>query len=171
MLKRLLPPGVLLSLEPSSDLSKTMTAVADELARIDARGVDLLNETNPRTATETLEDWEAMVGLPDAQVTTISADPAIRRTAIVQKVVNRGGQSVSFYQRLCAACGYYFVSITKGSVMRAGFRVNDRCYGAEFAYSMTLAVEDRPVTISHADFERVIRHATHSHVQVMFIYY
>jgi uncharacterized protein YmfQ (DUF2313 family) len=173
-LKALLPPGVLYNVEPDSTLSKLFEGIADELTRINARGVDLINESDPRTATETLAEWEEVVGLPDELVTAIPATTAERRVAITQKYISRGGQNYGFFETLCAACGYPLVSISLyvSQVLRVGFRVRARVYGLNYAFTMHVTVGnivwmDRLTT---AQFEAVIRHATHAHIRVVFTY-
>lgn len=172
-LKHLLPPGVLLNLEAGSVLSRLLEGLADELARVNARVADLLNESDPRTATETLAEWEAMLALPDERVTEIAVTAAERRVAITQKLIARGGQSVEFFTALCAACGYPLNSIDlfADAVLRVGFRVGDRCYGELYAYTMRLNLGTPTAgALSTAQFEAVIRHATHAHITVAFTY-
>lgn len=167
----LLPPGRLWNLEQDSTLQATLAAMADEFERIRLRGANLIDETDPRTATETIADWERMVGLPDERVTTIASAIEDRRVAVTQKVVAQGGQNYQYFSDLCAACGWPLVSISKNPLLRVGFRVGARCYGETFAYSLTLTL-GTPAThaLAKADFERVIRHVTHSHITDVFIY-
>ncbi len=182
-LKLLLPPGLAFNLESSSNITKTLDAIAQELARADARGVDLVKEADPRTVTETVGEWEEMLGLPDEQIVEIPGTIEERRVAVTSKYVERGGADPQFYFDLCAACGYTLVSIDRfaDSVLRSGslawpeshiFRVDDRVYGEEWAYAMRLNIDlpAGPGALSQADFERVIRHATHSHIVVVFSY-
>jgi uncharacterized protein YmfQ (DUF2313 family) len=172
-LKALLPPGRVFNLEPDSVLSRVLEGVADELTRVNARGADLINESDPRTAVETLSDWEATVGLPDARVTAIPSTTAGRQVAITQKYTTREGQNRAFFDQLCAACGYPLISIDtfSGSVLRAGFRVGDRCFDRVYGYTVRFNVAAATAgALSHADFERVIRHATHSHITAIFTY-
>jgi uncharacterized protein YmfQ (DUF2313 family) len=182
MLKHLLPPGVAFDLESDSDITRTMEAIAQELARVDARGQDLINESDPRTADETIEDWERALGLPDEQFPEIAGTLAERRLAVTARYTARGGSNPEFYQALCAACGWNLISITKyaGEILRCGstdwdepriFRVNDRVYGVKWAYAMTLTLEPGSGTsLAQADLERLIRHVTHSHITVVFEY-
>jgi uncharacterized protein YmfQ (DUF2313 family) len=174
MLMELLPRGPAFTREQDGAVRKAMKAIADELARIDARGVDLLDESDPRTADETIEDWERILSLPDDRVLTIPATLAERRVAITQKYVGRGGQNYEFYELLCAACGYTLISIdlfAGDGLFREGDRVDSRCYDEVFAYAMRLNLETPSgAALSQADFQRVVRHATHSHIQVMFTY-
>lgn len=182
MLARLLPPGTLWNLDLGGGLQRLLVAIGDEFARVLARGINLVDESDPRTASETLADWERMLGLPDDLVTAIPATTEGRRVAIAAKYAARGGQSYSFFSTLCSACGYPLVSITlyANEVLRCGptslaagfvFRVNDRVYGAAYAYAMTITVGAAAAgALTHAQFEAVIRRATHSHIQVMFTY-
>lgn len=169
-LKQLLPPGGLFFLEASSVISATLAALADEFVRVDARGDDLVNESDPRTATETIADWERVLSLPDAQVPVISGVLAERRLAVTQKYTNVGGQSSAFFMALALNCGYA-VTIQKFQLMRAGFRVGDRVYESNWVYTMGLTVSaPAGAALSHADFERVIRASTHAGISVMFTY-
>lgn len=180
-LRALLPRGVLLTVEQSPVLTKVLEALALELARIDARAKDLIAELDPRTATETLADWERALSLPDERVLEIPGTTAERRIAITQKYVAREGANYAFYERLVAACGRELTSITKyaGSVARVGARVGNgltypfaRVYGPVWAYSILLTIDagPAPAKLSEADTERVIRHVTHAHITVHFIH-
>lgn len=173
-LVKLLPPGKLWNLEGDSELRKTLLALGDEFQRVEDRGADLIEESDPRTADETIGDWEEMVGLPDEQVTAISAVLAERRVAVVQKLVGRSGQNLDFYERLCEACGYPLLSLTKhaGDVLRSGTaQCGEIVVGIDDAYTITLEL-DTPTAgaLTEAQFEAVIRASTHSHIQVVFTY-
>jgi len=172
-LAKLLPPGKLWFLETNSMLRNMLDAIGDELERVRLRGLDFIEETDPRTAYETLEDWEEMVSLPDEQVTAIPGTTSGRRVAITQKFVARGGQNYSFFETLSAACGYPLLSLDlfAESMLRVGFRCSDRAYGDAYAYTMQLNVAAPTAgALTHAEFEAVIRKATHSHIQVQFDY-
>jgi uncharacterized protein YmfQ (DUF2313 family) len=103
-LKQLLPPGRLWNLEPGSWLERTLLAIADELARIDARASQLVDEWDPSTATETLEDWERMLGIPDEE-TPLAETVAERRFHVARKWRARGGQSRAYFIDLAEWAG------------------------------------------------------------------
>jgi uncharacterized protein YmfQ (DUF2313 family) len=172
-LRQLLPPGRVWRLEAESWIWKTLLAVSDEFRWVSSRAEDLVEETDPRTATETIEEWEEMLSLPDERVTEIPATLAERRIAITQKFVARGGQSPAYFIALALACGYVVtISNYTASLFRSGVgRSGDRLYGAFWAYSFLMTV-DPPTgdVLPQADFERVIEHATHSHATVIFEY-
>ncbi|MGI5862880.1 MAG: YmfQ family protein [Myxococcales bacterium] len=101
-LKQLLPQGRVWNLEPDSWLSKLLLGIADELARIDGRGEGLLDEWNPATASETLDDWERVLGItPPA-----GATGAERRVAVAAKYVARGGQTAAYFVSLAERLGF-----------------------------------------------------------------
>jgi uncharacterized protein YmfQ (DUF2313 family) len=169
-LKQLLPRGALWLLESTSTLTKALLGMAEELARVDARGVDLVEESDPRTAYETISDWEEMLALPDDVVTAIPATIEERRIAVTQKYTRIGGQSPQFFIDLAATCGYT-VTVSKYAVLRVGCRVDDRVWGDLYANAFRLNVSPPSGTVlPQADFERVIRHAVHAHAQVVFNY-
>jgi uncharacterized protein YmfQ (DUF2313 family) len=167
MLRALFPPGDAFDMEIGSTVSQTTEALGVELQRVEDRGADLTDEADPRTADETLSDWERVVGLPDAQVPVISGVLAERRAAVTAKYVARGGQSYDFFAQLVAACGYSLASIDTfgGKRFTCISLCTDPLYAAEYAYSMNLNV-NAPVgaALTHADLEAVIRKATHSHI-------
>jgi uncharacterized protein YmfQ (DUF2313 family) len=101
-LKALLPPGRLWSVEAGAELSKLLLGIAEELARIDGRAADLLNEWDPRTADETLEDWERVLGITPGASDTEAA----RRLAITAKVIARGGSTPFYFVQLASALGF-----------------------------------------------------------------
>ncbi len=172
-LRLLLPPGRLWDLEPDSELTAMLVAMADEFERVAVRGANLIEETDPRTASETLPDWEKMLGLPDAQVLVIPSTIEERRVVVTAKYTARGGQNYQFFSDLCANAGWPLVSIAKGPalLLRVGFRVGARVYGANWAYSMNLTLNTPTAgAMAKADFERLVRHVTHAHISVLFTY-
>ena len=119
MLQGLLPQGKAWNREPDSNLTKLLSAAAAEFAKIDARIRDIIKESDPRSALETLEEWELEFGLPDpcseGFVTTIQE----RRQAVLQKMLSRGGQSPKYYKELAAVLGYDII-ITENVPFRVG---------------------------------------------------
>jgi len=173
-LKQLLPQGAAWLLESGSVVSRTMLALAEELARVDARGSDLVEESDPRTATETLDAWERMLGLPDEAILTIPATDAERRLAVTQKLLTLGGQSAAFYIALADVCGYVVtIDDTYGlTVARAGrARAGDRVRSVEWAHVWEVTVSPPAGTaLSTTELEAIIRRAAPSHTVVLFTY-
>lgn len=173
-LKKLLPPGALWCLDAVSKLSSSFLAVGDELVRADARGTMLIEETDPRTATETLGDWETMLGLPDADVATIPATTAARRLAVTQKYVRQGGQNAAYYISLAHACGWtiYVGDGYDQTVFRAGRgRCGDRLYGPSWSFVWRVDVDfAAPVALTNVELEAIIRRVAPAHTVVVFNY-
>lgn len=172
-LKALLPPGRLWLLDAGSWISKVLEALAQELAHVAARAVDLLAESDPRTATETLSDWERVLGLPDSCIVAIPSTTAERQVAVTQKFVRRGGQTRAYFISLASACGYT-ATITEWEdhpVMRSGFRCGARCYNTDWAFVWTMHVQPPSGTaLSHAELECIITRAAPAHTVVLFTY-
>ncbi|MFT3843357.1 MAG: DUF2313 domain-containing protein [Myxococcaceae bacterium] len=168
MLRALFPPGRAFNLEVGGVISETCEALAVELQRVHDRGVDLINETDPRTAVETLPDWERVFGLPNVFVPEILPTIAERQVAVTAMYVWRGGQSYSFFANLVKACGYSLASIdlfAGTGLLRVGDRVGKRCYGKKYAYAFRLNINaPTGVALDHASTARIIAHVTHSHI-------
>lgn len=106
-IRKLLPPGKAFDFPAEDEASKTLDALAEEAARIEERGQDLLNELDPRNTFEMLDSWERLLGIPD-ECTPEGDDPTIgqRRQRILQKLTTGGGQSKAFYKLIAAQLGY-----------------------------------------------------------------
>lgn len=104
-LQSLLPPGQAWTRDRLSVMSAVLDIFAGELARIDARTAELLNEADPRTTIEMLADWERVAGLPDL-CTGIDETLQERRQAVVHKITGLGGQSIAYYQSIAESLGY-----------------------------------------------------------------
>lgn len=142
-LLQLLPRGAAWEIELGDVRDKFLEAIAQELARVEARGVDLFNEGDPRTALEMLPDWEQAVSLPDSIVTEIPASVTERRIAILTKLLARGGASPQYFIDLAAVMGF-LITITEytSSVARSGrLRSGDRIYGTAWAYAWKVNVD------------------------------
>lgn len=106
-LQALLPPGRLWDAlrEDGSLADRLLAAQAEEFARVNGRVDDLLDEADPRTTMELLEEWEAWAGLPDI-CTGAMGTLQERRDALVQKLTSRGGQSRAYFLELASSLGY-----------------------------------------------------------------
>jgi len=64
-LQALLPPGAAWPRQGDAELTAVLQALADEFARVDQSADRLIDESDPRTASDLLTGWEADTGLPD----------------------------------------------------------------------------------------------------------
>lgn len=127
-LQALLPSGDAWPRAADATLTKLLSAFADELAAADMRATDVLNESDPRTASELLIDWEMAAGLPDPCVAASGAIQTVeqRRAALVAKLTSLGGQSAEYFIGLAAALGYPGATIDE----YRPFNCNGNCNGA-----------------------------------------
>lgn len=173
-LKRLLPPGRLWDLLPDSILSLTLLGIGDELNRVEARGEDLIEETDPRTADETLSEWETMLGLPDEDVTAIPGTTAERRVAITAKFTRYGGQTPAYFVGLALACGWvvYVVEGYAATVFRVGIHTCiDPLRGEGWAHVWKVQVDYAlPVALTSTELEAILRRAAPAHTVIEFEY-
>lgn len=104
-LQALLLLGKAWTREVGSTTTNLLTGIAQEFARVDARTDDLLNEADPRTTIELLDDWERVAGLPDPCV-TIDQTIAQRHIALTSKLTMQGGQSRPYFIDMAASMFY-----------------------------------------------------------------
>lgn len=105
-LRALLPPGRAWNRERHSRTDDVLTAIGDELGRVDGRAGDLMREIDPRTTTELLDEWESELGLPGECIT----DPAAstdeeRRGAIIAQLLSTGRQDEQYFIDILAGFG------------------------------------------------------------------
>lgn len=105
LLFSLLPPGRVWPTAEDSTLYRLQLGQAQEFARIEQRGDDLLSESDPRQALYLFEEWEASYGLPGR---CAPADQSIadRRVALIGRIVGQGGMRAQDYIELAAGLGY-----------------------------------------------------------------
>lgn len=113
-LQALLPLGPAWSKDDGAILTRTFGALAAELARVDDRAWDLLDEADPRSTNELFTDWERVAGLPDACVVALGGTQSLdqRRATLVGKLVTIGGQSIAYFVALALSLGYV-ITITE----------------------------------------------------------
>lgn len=122
-LQALLPQGAAWPREAGANLTALLVALADELARVDARCDILIEEADARTTAEMLADWERVAGLPGKCITTQQTTQE-RRAALVARLTNIGGQSRAYFIALAASLGYT-VTITEFRPFQAGSQAGD----------------------------------------------
>lgn len=104
-LRELLPPGPAWDSELVPEVDAALRGLAPELARVDVRGFDLMNEADPLTLHEMLPDWERVMQLPDP---CLGASPTLddRKKAVRQRLTGLGGQSAAYFEQLARDQGY-----------------------------------------------------------------
>lgn len=118
VLLRLLPPGKAWTRDPGSTMAALALGLADEFARLDARALDLIEEADPRTTVELLQDWEQTAGLPDPAIPApVTLDD--RHAALATRLISVAGQTDADYLALVAPFGYP-VSIVTHTPFSAG---------------------------------------------------
>ena len=128
-LQALLPPGDAWPRRADALLTKLLSALAEELARLDARSEQLLGEALPESALELLADWERVVGLPDACSAELATTVAERRQNVVSILTQQGGSSRAWFIAFAARLGYT-VEIDEFRPFIAGIsRCGDRLLG------------------------------------------
>lgn len=142
-LKALLPPGRAFSRETNTDIHRLLDGVAQEFARIDARGDDLLIEAIPTTCIELLPDWERVLGLPDG---CLPRDGSIvaRRQAVLAKLNAIGGQTAVYYIGLADSLGYPGARVEEFHPFTANSECIDFLYSDPWCFVWILHVPQLP---------------------------
>ncbi|WP_052690247.1 YmfQ family protein [Xanthomonas albilineans] len=114
-LQKLLPYGPAWTDDPDAAITRLLTGLAQELARCDASSWQLIEEADPRTTDALFPDWERVAGLPDLCVTSLSGQQTLaqRRTALVSRLTQIGGQSRAYFVAVARTLGST-ITITEG---------------------------------------------------------
>lgn len=105
-LQHLLPLGDAWPRASDSTLTQFLSALAEELARIDGRALSAIDESDGRSTLEMLADWERVCGLPDTCSAGLATTIQERRAAIVAKLTAVGGASKAYFLALGESMGY-----------------------------------------------------------------
>ncbi|WVR18345.1 hypothetical protein y223_00065 [Bordetella phage PY223] len=133
-LDALLPQGLAWPRESDARMRALTRALAEEFARVDARGDDLLREVLPSTTVEMLSDWERAAGLPDPCVPS-GQTLQERRNALLSRLAGTGGQSRAFFIELAAYLGFT-ITITEFRPFRAGIsHAGDALYNDDWRHA------------------------------------
>ncbi|WCT72044.1 DUF2313 domain-containing protein [Sphingomonas naphthae] len=191
-LQALLPQGQAWSRAPDAMLTRLLAAMADGMARVDARSADLLEELDPSTTLELLGDWERVAGLPDACV-PVGGSIADRQTALARKIAGLGGQSVGFFVDLAARLGldveirepepFDCNSRIDGEISDDGWRaafivrvlppsetIGDTPRVAIAEFTTLSTVDERLASFGAEDLECVVMRAAPAHSSPLFAY-
>lgn len=142
---RLLPSGPAWPKEGDSSSARIFGPTGKALATFHARAEQLIEEADPRTTSELLDDWERVVGLPDPCLDP-PASTAERRRRVVQRLTYQGGQSVAFFIGLLAVLGFAGATVTEFRPMRCISKCNAPINQGGWRYGWRVSVPIATVT-------------------------
>ena len=167
-LQALLPPGAALPAVADGVLTGLLRALAEELARVDQRGEVLIEEADPRTASELLADWERVAGLPDP-CTGPLATLQERRAALVARLSAAGGASPAYFVAVADSIGYA-ITITERPEGPNTWRVNAPAVTVTTFEAGQNAAGEPLAWWGDELLECVIRRLNPAHLRVIFAY-
>lgn len=114
-----LPKGKAWARDMLSRTTQLLSAWAIEFSRVDQRLDEAMNEADPRTTIEKIEEWELFAGLPDVCV-TVEQTLEQRRNALTSKLLMQGDQSLAYFINIAENMGYVGATIDEFEPFRAG---------------------------------------------------
>jgi len=159
LLKSLLPKGKLWEIAEQSNFTKLLEGMALEFTRLHARSLQLINEVDPRTSVELINEWETVTGLPDPCV-NLTQTLQQRRLAVVEKLTRLASLSPRYYIEVANALGYD-VTITEFKPFRVGTsHMGDSINGNDWQFTWRVnapAVTVRVFTIGQSGMGEPLR--------------
>lgn len=144
-IQALLPRGLVWPRDLSSVMSQVSAAAAMTWMRHAQSNANLLVDAFPATATGMLPEWESALGLPDP---CAGESPTLqgRRSQVVARLANSGGQSVPFFIAYAKSLGYT-VTVTEFTPFRVGQQTAGSALGTEdWAYTWQINAPPQTVT-------------------------
>lgn len=175
-----------------TEFADFIAALSNEPCRVEERGFDFLDEMDPNTTFEMLDNWERLLGIPDE--CTPDGDPSLfdRRVRVLQKLTTGGGQNEAFFKLIAQQLGYNvdifdvedFKDFRVGAA-RVGDALTNTTPSNEGGWAYTFQVKapaefvrrfrvgqstvgDRLVSFENETLECVIRKFAPAHVTVLF---
>lgn len=169
-LRKLVPSGLVWPVNADSNLMRLLHGMAEELARVHDRTLDLIAELDPRTTGEMLGDWERALGLPDPCAEPPATLEA-RRAEVVRKLTKTGNQSPQFFIDVAALFGFT-VTITEryDPLDLFKWRVNAPATTVTQFRAGSARAGDRLATWGNHLLECVIERVKPAHTTVVFAY-
>jgi uncharacterized protein YmfQ (DUF2313 family) len=142
VLQDLLPPGPAWNRRPGSWLTRLLQGLSYEPARIERDAQRLIEEADPSTTQELLEDWERFAGLPETcgqAPTTVEG----RQQALVAKLTQNLSPRPATFITIAEDLGYTGVSVRReGDPFTCISNCNDTLRGAAWIFTWTLVVAE-----------------------------
>ncbi|HIT95574.1 MAG TPA: DUF2313 domain-containing protein [Candidatus Aphodousia faecavium] len=186
LLTKLLPPGPAWHRLKGSPGDSVLTAGASQLQRVDTYTDALVDEADPRTASQTFSDWLRVYGIPDDCLRYLEnvTEQQYRQYLLVK--VRRSGLTADFFKELGAIFGID-VDIGYCRPFRVTSRVDKRLYDPEWGnaflfvvtadlanqkdlFRVTYHANSRLATWGIEFFECLIKSNAPAHAQVIFRY-
>ena len=140
----LLPPGPAWNRELDGVLAKMFHGLAEVLARVHNRALELIIEVDPRTTNQLLAAYERVAGLPESCVETPTTLEG-RRTALTEKLTRRGRQDRQYLIDAAAGIGFA-ITITEFQPYTAGLPVGLPIYGQAWQWAWQVNAPDESIT-------------------------
>lgn len=101
----LLPPGKAWPRDTDTNLYKLFYGLAIQVRKVDEKAISQISAAFPATATDYLDEWLELFGLPDKCTTWQSSDED-KRAQVVARLTWTGEATVAFLKTYCATLGY-----------------------------------------------------------------
>lgn len=183
-LKQLLPAGPAWNLDDNCFFSKMLTLASLEFARLDADISVLINESDPQTASNTLDDWFYQWGIPD-ECYSDETDYEELRKELLFKIRTLGLTFVELVPVIGQACGYSNVYLDTAELFTVASNCDDLLYNSSWSswfWTVSANEENQQFftvdgkaneylsTWGNKKFECLVKHFTPAYTGVIFKY-
>jgi len=147
-LDELLPRGPIWKRRQGTVLDAFIFALSNELARVNNKAESILDEADPRTSMELLENWFNDWGIPSACLAAL-ADPSLeeKRKELITKIISSRSLTAEFFKEVAETLGYECEIVTY-SAFTVADTVEKPLFGTEWntSYAMGIRVKSQSPT-------------------------
>lgn len=168
-LPQLFPQGLAWRMKPGGLMRQLFCALSYEYSRIEIRGRDVINESDPRTTVELLEDWERNLNIP-GECQELAPTTAGRQAAVTAKYTQKNGPNPAYFLQLAEEYGYTGTVITRS--LGSPFLCTSRCIDALYsgAWVWTFGIQTNESLSSDDSFDCMVNQMVPNHGYVHIVH-
>lgn len=166
---QLMPRGKAWRRREGSVQDQVLHAISDELSRVDERALAFMEETDPRTAIELLDEWERELDLPGdcGQKPETIED---RRAAIITRLVALARQDEAYFVNIALQLGLV-IDITHQMPFEIGLNgMGDEIGGSQWRHVWNVAIFGYPSDSIRSSLECAFNKFKPAHTVALFVY-
>lgn len=168
----LLPIGKIWERMIDGGVGDTIGAISEEQSRGESEVLRLLDEADPRTAVDTIDDWLRILDIP-GPCDTAPVTLAEKQAAAHAKFISRGGQTRNYIiNQVGAPLGYVvtiFEPYTEFFRSEQG-KSEDRLYDYTWAFVFFVNADESGALVPRDIFECSVNEAKPAHTRAIFFY-
>lgn len=168
-LRGLMPKGSIWTIGEKK-IGKLIDGFAPELARVDVRTMEMIQEADTDTCVDTISDWEKMTGIPNRAIgEVVPSDLEDRRELVWSRLAAIGGSSIEYITGQVEALGFE-ITIKEFRKTRCGSaRCGDVMYNVPWAHTLWIEV-NASNTVDQNRVRYLLNRIVHGQITIILVF-